>query len=159
MDTYIIIAQYYGKSFISRLIRWRTWSKVSHTAALSVDEKYVYEAWHRGGAQKSPWDNQPHTKGTKVDLFKVYCTQEEADRFYNYLESHMGTKYNFKAIIGFIFRIKWMSKAAMFCSQLVFKAGLHMPRKFLKRIDPFKVSPGHIHTSPELEFYKTVYTP
>ena len=158
-EVYIIIAQYYGKSFISKLIRWRTWSKVSHSAALSFDEKWVYEAWHRGGVLKSPWDDQPHTEGTRVDLYKVYCSQEEADRFYAFLESKIGTKYDFRAILGFIFRIRLAGKFILFCSEYIFTGALQMPLELLSRIEPHKVSPGHLDTSPHLKFYKTIYTP
>jgi hypothetical protein len=156
---YVIIAQYYGKSFISKLIKWRTWSDVSHTAALTPDEKWVYEAWHKNGVIKSKWEEQPHTPGTKVVLYKLYCTEQEAKRFYGYLEAQLGKKYDFKAIVGFVLRIPIEGFVELFCSQYVFNGTLSMGKKILKRIESFKVSPGMIELSPELHFYKTVKTP
>jgi len=157
-DSFIIIGQYHGMSFMSKLIKWRTWSKISHSAILSQDEKFVYEAW-RKGLTKTAWENSHHKKNTRVDLYKVYCTPEEAKKAYEYYESQMGRKYDFKAIIGFILRVKWGKISDLICSELVYKGTLHFKDQLLDRIDPFKVSPGHIDISPRLTPYKTVLTP
>jgi uncharacterized protein YycO len=156
--SFVIIGQYYGQSWMSKFIKWRTWSPISHTAALSRDEKYVFEAW-RKGVQKTAWQNSHHKPGTKVDLYKVSCSEEEANRFYNYLESQTGRKYDFKAIIGFVLRLPMARLNALFCSEYIFTAALTMPKNLLERVEPYQVSPGHLNLSPLMKFYKTVYTP
>ena len=154
--SYIIIAQYEGKSFISKLIKWRTWSSISHTAALSQDENFIYEAWHKGGVQKNKWEDQPHINGTVINLYKVECSPAQAEAFYAYLESKLGTKYDIKAIVGFIFRVPLEGITELFCSQYVFEAAEAAGITLLKRIKSYKVSPGHIEISPRLNTYKTL---
>lgn len=142
----ILIGQYYGKSFFSRLIRWKTWSDITHTSAFLPDMTNVIEAWG-GGVTKRYW-RDGHTKGTRIDLFEVRCTEEQAQAFYQYLWENIGKKYDLAGIFGFAFSAKTENSEKVFCSELIFSAAKHAGIVLLDRIEPYKVYPGLIQISP-----------
>jgi uncharacterized protein YycO len=150
---YIYFASYEGKSLISRLIKWRTWSRKSHTSAFLPDLNTVIEAWDKG-VRKLQW-NQGHKPGTRIDIYRVQCTEEQAIEFYTLLEQHVGIKYDFLAIAGFALRIKLQRHDRMFCSEMVFDLAKRAGIELLKRIEPYKVSPGKLDTTPLAEFVET----
>lgn len=145
----IYIGQYYGKSLVSKLIQWKTWSDISHTSAFLPDQKTVIEAWG-GGVINRPW-REGHTPGTRVDLFFVECAEKQVGDFYSFLSSQIGKKYDFSGIFGFAFSAKTQAKDKWFCSELIFAAAQFAGIDLLRRIEPHKVSPGLLQVSPKLE--------
>jgi uncharacterized protein YycO len=158
----IFIGQYYGKSFLSRLIKWRTWSDISHTAAFlpasSHNERknLVIEAWGKG-ILLHPWDDN-HTRHTRIDIYSVECTRPQQNLFYDWLKGKIGCKYDFMALIGFVTRAHIESERRWFCSELIFQAAQEAGIELLKNVEAYKVSPGLINLSPLLNFEETRYT-
>ncbi|OFW47580.1 MAG: hypothetical protein A2163_00735 [Actinobacteria bacterium RBG_13_35_12] len=156
----IFIGQYHGKSFLSRLIKWRTWSEISHTAAfLPVKNTFgndCIEAW--GNKVRKGSFNKGHTQGTCIDIYSIYCTLKQRDSFYKWLEKHVGDKYDWCALVGFVTRKHIESDKKWFCSELIFK-GLEENGIFLlQNIEAYQVSPGQIGTSPILNYETTIHT-
>lgn len=159
MNSQILIGQYYGKSLVSRLIRWRTWSKVSHTAAFFAGPQgyEVIEAWE-GKVRRQPW-TKGHTPGTRIELYRVPCTPEQRRVFYAFLGEQEGKDYDFFGILGFMVRARTESKKSWFCSELVFAAAQEAGINLLSRIEPYQVAPGTLDTSPLMEPVETRITP
>ena len=158
MSNYIVIGLYHGRSWMSKFIQWRTWSPISHASVFSKDLKTVWEAWPKGGVQKNDFWKGPHKSETRIDLFRVYCTEEQAKEIYEYLDGKIGSQYDWKAIVGFVLRIPMEGLVELFCSQLVFDACKESGIALLKRIESFKVSPGDLYVSPLLNYVGTIYT-
>lgn len=158
-DTCILIGQYYGKSLLSRLIRWRTWSKVSHSAAFFAGPQgyEVIEAWE-GKVRRQPWTTG-HTPGTRIQLYRVGCTLEQRRLFYEFLNAQIGKRYDYTGILGFMLRARTESKESWFCSELVFAAARQAGINLLSRIEPYQVAPGDLNISPLLEPLEVRITP
>jgi len=153
----IYIGQYRGKSLMSRLIRWRTWSDISHTAAFLPDLATVIEAWG-GGVVCRPW-LVGHTPGTEINLYRVTCSKEQEQRFYRFLQDQLGKGYDFTGLLGFVSRSRVEDKDRWFCSELIFAAARHAGIDLLARIEPYQVDPGTLNTSPLLNHIRTMRTP
>jgi hypothetical protein len=158
-----MIALYQGKSLVSRLIRWFTWSKYSHVAWLCQDGS-VIEAWHRGGVRRQPSLSAVHTPGTRVELFQVlthefrelnYAQREAVETF---LTQQLGARYDFLGILGFLTRARMEKHGAWFCSELVTRALNHAGVWPLLRVPACKVAPGLLALSPLLRFQSTIIT-
>lgn len=155
---YIYIGQYYGKSLVSRLIKWRTWSDISHSAAFCPDFEHVIEAWV-GGVRKCLW-TEGHTPGTRIDIYRVQCTQEQQIKFYAGMEKEIGKGYDYIGLFGFVFRSSKMNDLKKwFCSKLVFAKAMEVKLYLLLRTEPYQASPGLINRSPEMKLWKTLTTP
>jgi hypothetical protein len=156
----IYIGQYHGKSWTSKLIQWRTWSDISHTAAwfqLPNLDWEVIEAWG-GGVRRGPW-LLGHTKGTRIDVYGIEATKAQKENFRQLMLDAMGRQYDFGAILGFALRIRSQDPEKEFCSELVFsrlqQVGIHL----LRGIEAYKVHPGLIGISPLLTPLFTKYSP
>ncbi len=157
-NSQILIGQYYGTSWTSKLIRWRTWSKISHTAAFCgglADE--VIEAWD-GSVARRPW-TEGHTPGTMIALYRVPCTLEQRRLFYEFLAAQIGKPYDYLGILGFALRTRVESKNSWFCSELIFAAAQAAEINLLSRIEPYQVAPGDLNISPLLEPVEVRFTP
>ena len=151
----IIIGQYQGTSFFSKLIKWRTWSNISHTGAFLGDD--VIEAWG-GGVVRQHWTSG-HEPGTKITLYRVPCLDKQWEIFYSFLLHQVGKKYDKMGILGFMTRAKSQHPDKWFCSELVFAAAKEAGIDLLARIEPYQVSPGQLDTSPILEFVENRICP
>lgn len=159
MTDAIYIGQYFGTSTISKLIRWRTWSDVSHTAAfLGEDLDEVVEAWQGVGVIRRPW-TEGHEPGTRIELYRVDCTPEERRLFWQFIHEQIGKGYDYTGILGFMTRTKSECADKWFCSELVFAAARHAGIELLARIEPHQVAPGVLHTSPRLAKSGVRFTP
>lgn len=148
-DSEILIGQYYGTSLTSRLIRWRTWSDVSHTSAFLPGGEEVIEAWGGGVARRS-W-REGHTLGTKIAVYRVPCTIDQRREFYDFMHAQIGKRYDYTGILGFITRARSECKEKWFCSEVVFAAAEKAGVRLLCRIAPHQVAPGTLDTSPVLQ--------
>jgi uncharacterized protein YycO len=151
----ILIGQYNGKSFFSKLIMVKTFSNITHTSAFLNDE-VVIEAWG-GGVEKRTW-REGHTKGTRIRIMRVDCTKEQEEKFYAFLESQKGKKYDRAGIFGIAFSVKTENPNKWFCSELIFAAAQYAGIELLKRIEAHKVYPGLIDVSPMLKLQETRFT-
>lgn len=154
-----LIAQYRGKSVISKIIRWQTRSIWSHSAI--VFPKYtLIEAWHIGGV-KSVQSNSlveclsaNHTPGTMVDLFSLDLNEENAISF---LIKQVGKQYDFSLLCNFLTRKPAEVNNKWICSELVAAActegGLD-----LQRLPAQEFSPRLVGISPLLKFKETLIT-
>jgi uncharacterized protein YycO len=162
-DHQIFVAAYRGRSLLSRLIQWRTWSGVSHVACIKGDGQVV-EAWGgsgpRGVRHFDSW-HRGHTPGTNIDLFLFRGLSDgQAREFWDFQMSKVGAKYDYLGVLGFVARrsalqcpFKW------FCSELVHAASVAAQAPLLVGTPSYKVSPGDIVKSPVLEYAYTVTAP
>ena len=164
----IRIALYQGVSPASKLIRWQTWSKWSHVAAILRDGT-VIEALYKDSSEKwFPWlkgkvvhvDNLGvnHTPGTVVDIFRVECTEEQADVFESYLKSQIGVGYGYWSLARFVTRTGIIKGKKMFCSKLIGTAANECGKPVQLRFSPSKMAPVHIGISPILIPEMTIMT-
>ena len=151
---YIYIGQYIGKTLTSKFIKTFTWSELSHTSAILIRSKQVIEAWSGGITKRSITTG--HAAGTIINIYKVPCTLNQRNKFYNFMEAQIGKKYDFVGILGLPLRLDIENETKWFCSELVFSAALNAGITLLARIEPYKVTPGILNTSPLLEFVETL---
>ena len=145
-----MIALYKGTSFISRIIRWRTWSDYSHAAWVCRDGT-VIEAWV-GGVRRVPGLLSQHKEDTTIELYEVAgLTEDQRDRIEAFLAAQIGKPYDYTAILGFALRKDTQNPAKWFCSELVFAGCQSAAINLLARIPPWKVSPDLLVLSPLLK--------
>lgn len=145
------IGLYCGTSFLSRLIRWKTWGKWSHASILTPDFK-IYESWTTGVRKVDDY-RQDQTPGTVVHFFDVIgLTDEQSEKVIEFCNKQLGKKYDFWGIFGFLFRKKYESSNKWFCSELVYAAFKYAGVELLNDIEAYKVSPTHLSYSPFLIF-------
>jgi hypothetical protein len=174
------ILQYQGKSFLSKSIRFRTWSVYSHSAILPMDKpedmswteflnrSYVYEAWidsmipPRGDVKRSNGFSEMHTPNTMVDVYKIVpppgiTFDSVAAR--DYAESMRGTPYDFSGAFGFVTRRDGaQDPKKLFCSEYAFLYCRAGGLVLLNHIAPHKVYPGLLPLSPYLQYVQTAFT-
>jgi uncharacterized protein YycO len=158
----IYIGQYKGVSLVSKIIRTFTWSDISHTSAFMLKrgkmaDTEVIEAWV-GGVKKRPW-YEGHAPGTKINLWKVACTQNQKNRFYKFMENEIGKAYDYRGLVGFVARSGVQHETKWFCSELVFAAARYAGIRLLHNIETYKVSPALLDLSPLLEYVSTLIVP
>lgn len=145
-----MIALYKGTSWLSRLIRWFTWSQYSHAAWICRDGT-VIEAWLPGGVQRVDSLSTNHRDGTMVALFEVEgLTDGQREQIERDLADRLGAPYDVLGLLGFLTRERMEKHNAYFCSELVFMALGVTGIVPLSRVPPCKVSPGLLSLSPRL---------
>lgn len=153
-----LIALYRGTSWVSKAIRWQTFSDYSH-AAIWLPDGQVIEAWHKGGVAVHDSLGAVHKPGTEVDLFRVEGVWWE--KAIASAMMHVGQGYSFSNI--FRLALRWGEPECrhpekLICSQLVFMAVQDGGVNLLTRICPSRVSPRDIGISPRLQFVRRVKT-
>lgn len=135
---------YEGSSPLSWYIRVFNWSRRSHAAAFRppVGSEWgnVIEAWRRGVTEQH-WTKK-HDAGTVIDVYRVPCTQHQADVFYRSMAEKKGCGYDFLGVIGFGLRMNIGSRRRWFCSEAVFDSALMAGIILLPDIQAHKVYPG-----------------
>ncbi len=128
----------------SCLVRWQTRSKYGHVAVKAPDGA-VYEALANRGIVC--W---PHGRPDEclADAFEITVLADTAEQIEDWLKDQVGKRYDWLALLRFISRRRWYNNDKWFCSELAFaafeQAGVH----FLKRCEPWEVSPGRLVQSP-----------
>lgn len=126
-------------SWVLRLIMWSRWS---HSAVLDTEAAVVYDSTlFHGGVRKWAYE----------DFKKLYPTFEAKDcqvapsivldaRLW--LESQIHKRYDWTALIGFLFRRNWQEPDAWFCSELseTFRTLFSIPKL---RLGLWRVTPHH----------------
>jgi uncharacterized protein YycO len=146
-----------GKGIFSKAIIWFMRGKYSHVAVLFEDGT-LYESEYNTGVRKvSSWRNTE--KGVVVDVFTLPgVTPEQITIAREFYEKHVGAKYDFKAILGFLLRTRQEDRKGtnkFFCGEYVFCGAEKAKFKILERIEPFMVDPEKFSYSPVLKYETT----
>lgn len=147
----VFIGAYHGKSLLSSLIRWRTWSEISHVAAIRADGQ-VIEAWSRGGVRHLDSWHKGHTPGTRIDLYEPRSWSMTRHRkYWDWLLGQVGKKYDWLGVLGFLTRRDGAhSRLKWFCSEKIQEGSVAVGDPFLVNVPSHRVYPGQIPTSPVL---------
>jgi uncharacterized protein YycO len=159
----IKIALYRGKSFRSKIIKFRTMSEYSHAAVVFSNGKTI-ESWDEGVTFENDIGSN-HTPGTPVDLFTLVkgITFSQYRQFVAFLENEVGKKYDWNVIFlgtSLYDRLeKYMPEERWFCSELIEAAFRSINRPLIsERVPVWNVLPGDFYKSKELEYIETVFT-
>ena len=155
----IRIAQYKGKSFASKVIKFVTRGQYSHTAIMLADDE-IYEAWQGSNSIrviKSLSDG--HSQGTPVDIYELPSTGLQEKMFTEYLTRQVGKKYDFLGLVSFYFnKSKSNREDRWFCSELFVAACNFADIQLLSNVEPWQVSPTMVTRSPLPKFIRAVIT-
>ena len=151
----IKILQFQGVSLISRLIRFQTRSKYSHTALLTSNDT-VIEAWHKGGVQEVESPSTLHTAGTVVDVFD-FTWKVDAEAIEEFARKQIGCRYDFLAILRFLSRRSYAENDRWFCSELIASA-CERAGSSLVNLPASQVSPRDIAASVKLKYVGSITT-
>lgn len=156
------LIQYQGVSAISRLIRWQTRSKYSHSALL-LDDGSVIEAWawpYPGRVRRVATMSMQHTPRTVVDIFKFTnsLTPAENEEFERIANTFIGRPYAYKNIARFLTRDRGSDTGPVFCSEMVFLCCAKMHRDLLLRTEAWRVPPDWIPRSGTITFERSAVT-
>ena len=128
---------------VSGLIRFFTWSDFSHVDAVLPDGTLL--GARAGGVKIRPAD---YLGSAKTARFHVDLTPEQEAAAWAFLRNQIGKRYDFTAIIGFLFRRDWQRDGAWFCSELI-AAACALAAKFpLVRETKGRVTPRDLLISP-----------
>ncbi len=176
-----MIAYFKGKSWVSRLIKWRTWGEYSHVAwivdrdvtvkvqtgiEVIIPAGTIYESWHkkskgarRNGVRKGVAGDL-HKPGTVVDLYAIEIDDAHYAELLGRLEwwaANPDAKYDFRGVIsGFMLRKKSAhSECKQFCSEVLMRCLISNRIRFLINIRPEQTSPMDMAHSPIQRFIGT----
>lgn len=173
-----MLAYFKGKSFVSKLIRWRTWGTYSHVAWI-VDRDFpyidlqgdpqtvpagtIYESWHRkskgtrrNGVRKGTAGDL-HKPGTEVDLYAIEIDDAHYRELILLLEGWVANpdaKYDFRGVTaGFLLRKNSAhSERRQFCSEFLMRCLIATRIRFLINIRPEQTAPMDMAYSPVQRF-------
>lgn len=100
----------------SKLIRWLTWSTVSHVGLLDRATGTVIDSrLGLGGVTEYPFEHllRDYPRITVVDFPNV------PDTALNYARSQVGKPYDWTALVSFLSHRNWQKDDKWFCSELV----------------------------------------
>ena len=148
----IKIAQYKGKSWVSKAIKFVTRGQYSHTAIMLADDCIV-EAWEGSNSVRVIESlAEGHKPGTPVDIYSVRMGSEQERVFREFVLAQVGKKYDYWGIFGFLRRKDLQRGESWFCSEL-FAAGCEKAGvTLLKNVRPSQVSPSMVTRSPITQF-------
>jgi uncharacterized protein YycO len=154
-QSYVYYGQYHGIGLISRYIQLFNWSWENHTASFEPPNVYgefgeVVEAW-RKGVTRNHW-TENHAPGTLINVYRIPCTQKQAESFYSGMDSLVGKEYDFLGVVGFRLRANIQNPDKYFCSEAVFSRMLLAGMNPLTRIPSHKVYPHLMTIIPAAEF-------
>lgn len=121
-----------------------------HTECLDEATNEWLGAHDDGGFQRRPYD---YLKPTRERRYAIPCTQEQYDRGMAYLNSIVGTKYDFIDILGILLHKSYHDPHKLICSwsmfNYIFKALGTLPLNVLPE-NAYRVTPETLHLSPLL---------
>lgn len=119
----------------SGFLRWHTRSEYSHCEVLFNDCIIGARA---AGVKKYPVDSVSE----KHEVAIVECSEEQAYRFREFLESKVGDKYDWRAYLGFVFnKSTSQDQNKWFCSELMLEAFNYAGIKLFDRLSSWKCMP------------------
>ena len=155
----IRIAQYRGTSIASRIIKFVTRGKYSHTAIM-IEDNVIIEAWQGSNEVRIIRGlSDGHKAGTKADIYEIPCTEAQEEAICAYLMSQVGMKYDYFGLISFYFnKSKYNRESRWFCSELFASACNRSGVQLLNNVEPWQVSPTMVTRSPLPKFVRSVIT-
>ena len=141
---------------IGSAITFLSWSKYHHVAAMLGDGT-TYQAQAFRGVTKRADCYQTHPSGCCIDVFRFPLRSNEAASFVAYLESRVGSKYDYRGVLGFLSRRDGAQSAVRdFCSELLMSASIAAGVPLQERVEAHRVAPGWVCRSPLLEYDRTL---
>ena len=156
----IKVAQYKGKSLASRLIKFGTRGKYSHTAII-LEDNIIVEAWEGCNEVRLIHNvSEGHSHGTPVDIYEVDIDPTKEEEFSKFITSQIGKKYDKLGLVAFYFnREKLNRENKVFCSELLAE-GCHSIGCFFWGDDtkPWQLSPTGVIRSERFKFSHSMVT-
>lgn len=127
---------------ISRMIRWFTWSDVSHVDFLLPDGSLL-------GAQNDGVKIRPanYQKFSKIRVFEVDAPPEVFD----WAVKQIGKPYDYECLFGFFVHKDFQEDSEWFCSEMVTAAFEHGGMPLLQTTNVDRISPRDLMLSPYLK--------
>lgn len=134
--------------FISRAIRFQTFSEFSHVE-IETDRGTFIGAHESGGVQERPAD---YCKPTFERRYAIPVSDEQHGLINAFAEGKIGTPYNLEDIAGLLIHRNMTDPGKFICSQFVFQAALAGGIKLLNVLEGYAnlVTPETLHLSPLL---------
>ena len=118
---------------IALLIRFVTWSRWHHCAAITKDGEYVIEAKGGVGVRKITLEHFQSMYKT-WEIAELDCVDDK--RAYEFLNDQIGRPYDLKAVFGILFRTGWDDEGAWDCAELLAGASERFRHDKLSRVVP-----------------------
>jgi len=137
------------KGFVSWAIRQVTFSEFSHAEIVSEDQTTYIGAHSDGGVQERPAN---YCSPTFERRYAIPCTDDQLKQIMAYARSKIGTRYNFKDIVGLFFHHNLTTKGRVICSMFVHQAAWKGGLEMLNVLPDYAnlVTPDSLHLSPLL---------
>ena len=159
----IRIAQYQGNSGVSKIIRWITHSKYSHSAFLLPDNSVV-EAWD-DGLRRVGSISQQHNVGTVVDIFTLNLSSVQENILLDLIKCDLINPplYDFKQVLHFLPIVRLFSRKdsindRFFCSEYVVDRLNRVNYNLFNDTEPHEVPPDWIPRSLKVIFERSEIT-
>ena len=146
--TNLTIRFIYEPGIVSALIGWETNSLWCHTEALSRDGKSWIGAHAGTGVQARPLD---WVKPTREAVYAVPVTDEEAETANVWLESRIGTPYNYTDILGLAIHARiGLNRHEIICSAAMLEYLWKASQQPLNVLEGYEalITPETLHLSP-----------
>ena len=154
----IRIAQYMGRSFISKVIKKVTRGEYSHTAIM-LDDNRIVEAWEGCDEVRIITDlSDGHKPGTPVDIYEVSMGSRQEESFREFVEAQVGKEYDYLGLLGFYFNSGLHNEEKWFCSELFAASCLHADVGLLNNVAAYQTSPRLASVSPKTKYIKSIIT-
>jgi hypothetical protein len=156
----ILVALYQNDTWVSRLIRFWTKSKYSHSELWNTETGEVISADAEGVVLKPIPATVVHGRGIKIDTFyhsPVLSPKQESAVWQRALDL-VGWKYDYFAVfLGFTLGLPENAESLRrwFCSEVVIEAFRRAEQPLLSRARADRISPRDLALSPKLHFLKT----
>ena len=126
----------------SWFLRFVMGSRWSHSAVYDVERGLVYDTTLlQGGCKVRPaaefFKHYPYHVGRPCEV-----ADEKVEIARNWLEAQVGKRYDWTALVGFVFRRNWQEDDSWFCSEHseTFRATFSQPKL---RLGLWRVTPHH----------------
>jgi len=147
----IKIAQYKGKSWISKIIKFVSRGEYSHTAIM-LEEDYIVEAWQGSDSVRVIQSlSSGHIPGTEVDIYSIDLGKKQEERFRKFVQDQVGKPYDLWGIHGFLWRRDTQRSQSWFCSELFAAAYQEAGKKLYNDTEPSQISPSMVARSIALK--------
>lgn len=144
----MLVYGFHGVSFISKLIKWRTWHWCSHIA-IGLRDGSVAESWIKGGVSIGAFGRN-HTTGTKALVYRFREGVPSPKIMEGFLRGHVGDGYALGNILAFVIRTEPHEDDKWICSEYGAEASKQGGRQILQ-LPSSKISPRDHVVTPILE--------
>jgi uncharacterized protein YycO len=148
----ISVLSYSGKGPMSKLIKWQTRSKYSHSAIM-ISNGFSTLMFESNPPEVTQLLGEPAIVRAESAVSILHPTVEvDEDRMFRWLTKQVGKKYDKTMVVRFVTRKQETRKSRekWFCSELVYAAFKHVGVDLFRDTEPWEVSPGMLARSPLL---------